>query len=488
MLRGVRQRPSGGMKKDIDPQDYRNGDYIDALNVRQIANGDNNTMAIEPVLGAEYSFTLPSITAQDKVYRIYPTPNASPDLYGLDFYDETGAQVGSTITFTSGATLADALDNCQDAIDLALSSYCSTSQGSDYVQVDFDTVNSQYLNYSIVSSYDTYKAGSLYSPLTLEVYEEAIAVIEEGDTYCIGSYDLNGDLFIMSANSIGTIGVISVAKRDIDGLWTLVRLLQSSELNFSTQYQIDLRVEKNSFQTSFYWTDDNNPPRAMYYRLPTYITDGFLEINGGIYNYDSIDKQSKLTNTSINVRLSGSQNQTGGHLFSGNYRYAVRLYDEALVPTEWSYLSGIIPVYTEDADGANSANTIYGATSGGYCTKVNVINVFNVNKKIYKYIELASVQYTDTAVTGYIVDRITIVDDGLSNIEVQHTGYETDQQTLDLAELTTIKRGINKAKNIELIDNRLVLSNLEVDYDQDLSDFAQAIKYSVQRKELGKLP
>ena len=182
MLRGVRQRPSGGMKKDIDPQDYRNGDYIDALNVRQIANGDNNTMAIEPVLGAEYSFTLPSITAQDKVYRIYPTPNASPDLYGLDFYDETGAQVGSTITFTSGATLADALDNCQDAIDLALSSYCSTSQGSDYVQVDFDTVNSQYLNYSIVSSYDTYKAGSLYSPLTLEVYEEAIAVIEEGDT------------------------------------------------------------------------------------------------------------------------------------------------------------------------------------------------------------------------------------------------------------------------------------------------------------------
>mgnify|MGYP003347605201 CR=1 FL=1 len=46
------------------------------------------------------------------------------------------------------------------------------------------------------------------------------------------------------------------------------------------------------------------------------------------------------------------------NLFSGNYRYAVRLYDEALVPTEWSYLSGIIPVYTEDADGANSANTI----------------------------------------------------------------------------------------------------------------------------------
>ena len=485
MIQPVRQRALGGMRKDIDPQDLNKGHYPDALNVRKQGTTDGKRADVQPILGNEYAFELPSIVAQDKVYRIYPTPNANPDLYGLYFYDETGLQIGSIVTFTSGANLAAALYNCGNAIDTALSSYCTATVVSDYVEVVFDTLNSQYLDYKIVSAYNIDRFGTTYSALNLEVYEEAYNLVDEGPTYCIGSYDLMGDLFIMSANTAGTVGVISVAQRDIDGLWTIVKLLQSSELNFSLEHLIDLRVEKNAFQTSLYWTDDYNTPRGMYYRLPTYVTDGFLAINGGIYNYDSIDLETQLTNQNINVRLAGSQLQTGGYLFSGNYRYAVRLYDESLVPTEWSYLSGILPVYVEDtADG----NAIYGATANGFCPKINVINVFGINKKIYKYIDLAAVQYTDNAVTGYIVDRFSLDDDGLVTIDLQHTGYETNQQTLDLAELTTIKRNIKKAKNIELMDNRLILSNLETDYDKDLEAFAQAIEYSIQRENIGKLP
>lgn len=485
MIQPVRQRALGGMRKDIDPQDFNKGHYPDALNIRKQGTSDGRRADVQPMLGNEYAFDLPSIVAQDKVYRIYPTPNATPNQYGLNFFDETGAQIGSVVTFASGANLAAALTNCETAIDAAVSSYCTTTQGVDYVEVVFDTINSQYKDYKITSAYATYKIGTAYSPIELEVYEEAFNLTDEGPTCCIGSYDLMGDLFIMSANTAGTVGVITVAQRDIDGLWTTVKLLQSSELNFSLEYLIDLRVEKNAFQTSLYWTDDNNSPRVMYYRLGTYITDGFLAINGGIYNYDSINQESQLTNQNINVRLAGTQVQTGGYLFSGNYRYAVRMYDESLVPTEWSYLSGILPVFIESTDDGNS---IYGATTGGYCPKINVIEVFGINKKIYKYIDLAAIQYTDNTETGYIVDRFQITDDGGVTIELQHTGRETNQQTLDLAELTAIKRNIKKAKNIELMDNRLVLSNLEVDYDKDLEAFAQAIEYSIQREELSKLP
>lgn len=485
MIQPVRQRALGGMRKDIDPQDFNKGHYPDALNIRKQGTSDGRRADVQPMLGNEFAFDLPSIVAQDKVYRIYPTPNATPNLYGLYFYDETGSQVGSLITFLPGANIGTALSNCATAINASLSSYCTASiVGSLYVEVVFDTINSQYKDYKIVSAYDVDRFGSIYAAINLEVYEEAYDTNDEGPTYCIGSYDLMGDLFIMSTNTAGTVGVISVAQRDIDGLWTLVKLLQSSELNFTLAHLIDLRVEKNAFQTSFYWTDDYNVPRAMYYRLTNYITDGFLFINGGLYNYDSINLESQLTNQNINVRLAGSQ-QTGGYLFSGNYRYAVRLYDESLVPTEWSYLSGILPVYVENtADG----NAIYGATANGFCPKINVINVFGINKKIYRYIDLAAVQYSDNAVTGYIVDRFELNDDGLVTIELQHTGYETNQQTLDLAELTVVKRNIKKAKNIELMDNRLILSNLEVDYDKDLEAFAQAIEYSIQREEIGKLP
>ena len=150
MIQPVRQRALGGMRKDIDPQDFNKGHYPDALNIRKQGTSDGRRADVQPILGNEFAFDLPSIVAQDKVYRIYPTPNATPNLYGLYFYDETGSQVGSLITFLPGANIGTALSNCATAINASLSSYCTASiVGSLYVEVVFDTINSQYKDYKI---------------------------------------------------------------------------------------------------------------------------------------------------------------------------------------------------------------------------------------------------------------------------------------------------------------------------------------------------
>ena len=90
MIQPVRQRPSGGMKKDVDPQDYRNGDYLDAINITRISDTDNNTFSVEPILGNENVFTLPTLTAQNKIYRLYPTPNNTPSTYGITVRTKMG--------------------------------------------------------------------------------------------------------------------------------------------------------------------------------------------------------------------------------------------------------------------------------------------------------------------------------------------------------------------------------------------------------------
>jgi hypothetical protein len=492
-MKAVRQRPSGGMKKDVDPQDYRNGDYIDALNVRKIANEDNSTLTVEPVLGNEFAFDLPTVIDTSKIYRIYPTPNASPDLYGIKVYDENGVQVGSVITFTSGTNISQAVTNCANALTAALSpTYATITTGSNYVDVAFDTSGgTEWLDYTLESQYDTFKfLGNIYSPLVIDIISEAISPAIAGPTYAIGSFDLMGDLFIASTTAAGGVGVISVARKNINGVWNITDLITSKELNFSRNYLIDMRVEANNFQTSLYWTDDNNPPRAMYYRNDNgFITNGFLSINGGIYDYGSIDKETRLTVQDLNVRISVTQDVSGGNHPLCSYKYAVRLLTESLVPTNWSYISGLVPMYPQDQNEAGAWHKIVGAsTSGQIVTKTNEITVTNIDKKQFRYMEVAVIQYIQNTVTGYMLPRFDVSDDGLTFIKVQHTGYEPDTTNLDLGELTIQKRDVLKSKNIELIDNRLTLSNIEVNYDKDLSDWAQTFEYSIEKEAINSNP
>ncbi len=60
----------GRMNRDLEPRYLTNGDFLDSLNTRSTTTFGGSTGDREIVKGNELAFTLPTYTAQDKVYRI----------------------------------------------------------------------------------------------------------------------------------------------------------------------------------------------------------------------------------------------------------------------------------------------------------------------------------------------------------------------------------------------------------------------------------
>ena len=63
-------------------------------------------------------------------------------------------------------------------------------------------------------------------------------------------------------------------------------------------------------------------------------------------------------------------------------------------------------------------------------------------------------------------------------------GLEPEQLDLDVATLNDFSQAFIKAQNVELLDNRAILSNLTPAQTLDFSDWVKTFKYSLNRKTL----
>ncbi len=294
---------------------------------------------------------------------------------------------------------------------------------------------------------------------------------------------------IWSATSTGTVttnvegyGEIGVAVYDPNtDVFTYTRLLQSKEFNFRVPKQVDAYCEANNFQYSLYWTDDYNIPRVLYY-TGAFITDGALSYAApdGKYAYGSIADETKLVIGNENILFSfTNQLVSGGSVLSGNWRYAVRLLTAAFSPTNWTDLSNPINVYLASQAGVISA--ISGDEALVVTPKINEFTVSNLTIGLFKYIELAGVNYVNGAIVGSIIKRIAI--DAVT-MTIQHTGNETGVTNLDVATLNQFSFDIETAKNIDAIDNRLILSNLTTSQETDFSAWTATWKHRLFQKSI----
>ena len=299
------------------------------------------------------------------------------------------------------------------------------------------------------------------------------------------TYSTTASTGSISINQFG-IGEIGVAVHDENtGVTSYTTLLKSKELNFRTSYQIDSYGEQNDYQTSLYYTDNLNQPRCFYYLNGPYVYNGAIAqiSSSGIYNYGTISSQSQLILQNTNVQLSfTSQTQTSGAIVSGNWRYAIRLLTANLSPTNWTDLTNIIPVFSPSTSGSPSG--IYGDYPEVSTGKVNNFTVTNIPVGAFAYVELAGVHYSDGSVSGTLINKFSITG---SQMNISHTGTESGTTALDVATLIQVNTDIATARNIDAIDNRLILSNLTASQVTDFSAWAKTITHSIKANQISSI-
>lgn len=300
----------------------------------------------------------------------------------------------------------------------------------------------------------------------------------------VSAYLTGGTVF----GNIYGLGEIGVVTKSNLGVYTYTRLLRSYELNFSTLKQIDVRVKRKQDENkAAYFTETTpienrtyqNLPRVFYYK-GAYITDGAIAPNG-IYEYGSISSELAWvqSNSDFSLRFS-SQTQVGGTVKSGNWRYAARLLTANFVETQFSLLTDTVPVYSYNYE---AAPLVIGDVPNTVTPKINVLELTNNAVGLFKYVEIAAINYIGANGFGaYILGRYELNDQTIQYIE--HTGNENNLLDLDAAELNQLSPGFTLAQNVELLDNRAILSNLTPAQTLDFSAWVETFMYSLEREGL----
>lgn len=539
---------SGGMDLDSERQYVGNGDSGENLNIITTSDGNIDTNAVTPVKGNTHKYTIPSITSiQNKQYRIY-CPSATS--YELDFLTTDGSVWFSVAAFTDPITGAAQI--ITDAASAGQS--CTVTASGDYIFVEM-TTNPAY-EYTIIST------GA--DNATFTIVKEAIDSDMIGELIPIGSYDLLGDLFVMSSvsnnvtteigggilstsnNGFGLIRVTTIAEHglqnfssvqildtgtDADGQWIVIyvnsnafdllnstyavaattgivkryfnsigeigvvtynnhtdihsytRLLRSKELGFRISKQIDCVFQRVGDLVSGYIVDGYNNDKVFYFK-GDYGTDYAINVVNslGKYNYGQIADETRLNLRNLGVSFTFTeQNDFGGAVPSGNWRYAIRFLTQGFDATPFSDLTNVINVY--EATEYTVATSVYGNAPDFVTTKVNNFAITGIVAGMFKYVELAGINYVENTFKSYIISRVTIPETA-TELNIKHNGFENDTTELDAGLLLDSSYVYESSRNISIIDKRLVRSNLKLPEVSEFAEFCLTFTHSVKRQTI----
>ena len=281
------------------------------------------------------------------------------------------------------------------------------------------------------------------------------------------------EIIVRNPQSIGEIGV-AVYDYDAD-TWSYTRLLRSIKLNFLTIHANDITGRDDIRRNTLYYTDDYNNRRAFYY-YGEYMTDGALShINpNNYYTYDNIDQQSEVSSPSIEAKLSLAEQIQGGVLKAGNKRYFCYLVDYFGNRSAASQISNIVSAYAGVPSGR-----IYGNAPGDNTYKKNKIRIDDIEQEKYEYIAIGYIDYTGEVVSAYTLSERRITG---RVMVIEHNGSE-ESFVSDLATITVSNLNIpKKSLNVDLIDNRLIFSNLIEPPKIDLRSWSKTFNHRIKRK------
>lgn len=298
-----------------------------------------------------------------------------------------------------------------------------------------------------------------------------------------GTYTSGGEVF----KDLYGYGMWGVAKYDFTSdTFTWIPLLRSTKLNFVTKYQIyNPVIELNGSLVSTYYTDNYNLPRVTYYR-GEYITDGCIQALNpeGQYDYATLDREIANQLSYSGYLLSfREQIQTGGAITAGNKRYAIRFITESGNATELSFLTNPIPVY--EAQYLVDTDKIYGNQNTVTTGKINRLELTGIVSGIFKFVELICFDYQGgqlptVAVSATIIRREPLSADQ-TDITLEHNGNEIGIVNFDAGLANQVQQDIIRARDLTVIQNRLVYGGIATSPEYDLTEFASKLTYSIKR-------
>ena len=299
----------------------------------------------------------------------------------------------------------------------------------------------------------------------------AIAWQPFGTTY--DAFLVGEEVIHINPKSIGEIGVGTY--NHYTEVWTYTRLLRSMELNFRMEHANDISGRDDIRRKTLYYTDDYNNRRAFYY-YGDYQTDGALYFinTDNFYYYDIIDQQSEISAAQISTDITLHAQQAGGSIDAGNKRYFCYLVDFFGNRSAYSYLSNIVSAYSDPETG-RAGGDLTGINTG----KMNQLLISDIDQRMYQYISLGYIDYVGDVIVAYTLSEADITG---NQMVMNHFGSET-AVTVDLAEIPiSLLKLPKKALSVDMIDNRLVFSNLQEEPKRDIRDWAKTFKHRIKEK------
>ncbi len=291
---------------------------------------------------------------------------------------------------------------------------------------------------------------------------------------------------VVWGNAYGAIASVIAYDAALDS-WTLKKLIRTREFNFRLLKQPDTLVIKDLEKYSFYWTDNYNPPRVMYY-YGTFIDDGAIDAlnpetnpgDNGIYEYGSIAAETFQFINSNNFKISSvSVVQNGGGVKAGNWRYAVRGVTENFASSPFTDLTNLVEIYPAEESTTNNRYIIGGA--GGTSTPKRVLlQVTGLEPGLYKFIELVGVNIVGPeSFTVWNLKRVEITGETML---LEHTGLEPGSFIMAKEELLIENRNIKTARHIRPLDNYLIFGDITEQEEYDLTPVSTQIWHVLKRQ------
>jgi hypothetical protein len=312
-----------------------------------------------------------------------------------------------------------------------------------------------------------------------------IQVIDANNFILLGS-SFSG-LFISATQQIyknifgyGCIGVVQYTRTSNTYLFT--PLLRSKQLNFNTKNEIyQPQVVKNGERVSMYYTDNYNTPRKTYYD-GVYLEDGAilpLYPTTGNYSYPTINIETALQVNTGNYTIElQEQVQSGGNVPASGCRYGVIFVAEGGAQSEMTLLSDYIPVF--EPQYIDQESVVYGTLTT--TSKINRVLVSGFNPGVFVAVQLYYFQYasatTNVAISSFFI-REEPLGDRQTEIVLEHNGSEPETAPYDATLAQQVQISFRTAKDLTLINNRLLVANYTTTQDYDLRDWVSNFKYSI---------
>lgn len=284
-----------------------------------------------------------------------------------------------------------------------------------------------------------------------EESNEECAVFPEGYIPIGKEYMTNGETAIMLCKEDDSLSEIGIVDDECNYV-THVRF----DLGFRVSNQIDITYRKRrGCERTIYFTDDLNRPRIFNFDKPEDFKNSSGQWDADKFNlFKTYNKIPRFDNISL---------LETGQLLSGSYNFSVQYLDNDLNPTEWITTTDTVIIYNDDIT-SKPFSEIRGSTNKktnyqdfGVTNKAIRLVVGNIDTD-FPFYRIAAIEATNG---GGRVSRVVFSQE----ISTRNNIYTyTGENAFTLGteeEIQVFNNVIERAKNIEQIENKLTLTNTQ---------------------------